>query len=228
MRPYVVKGIVGEDGRHLKRNGPSVIHRVISKETADTITELMKMVVSQEGTGSKAQIPGFEVAGKTGTAQKVDSATGSFSNSKFVGSFMGFVPAEDPRIAVLVVIDEPKGRGFGGTVAAPAFKAIAEQTLSYLKVFPRREALTSVVAMGNSFSKQPSAKEVKETDDRRLCSDCLPDFSGLSMRRVLQMVREYNLTVHVEGSGSAVFQRPAAGIPLAKISECWVTFKPVS
>jgi len=113
-------------------------------------------------------------------------------------------------------------------VAAPAFKAIAEQTLSYLKVFPRREALTSVVAMGNSFSKQPSAKEVKESDERRLCSDCLPDFSGLSMRRVLQMVREYNLTVHVEGSGSAVSQRPAAGIPLATVSECWVTFKPVS
>jgi cell division protein FtsI (penicillin-binding protein 3) len=228
MRPYVVKGIVGEDGRYLKRNSPRVIRRVISKGTAHVITELMKMVVSEDGTGSKAQIAGFEVAGKTGTAQKVDAATASFSNSRFVGSFMGFVPAEDPRIAVLVVIDEPKGRGFGGTVAAPAFKAIAEQTLSYLKVFPRRDALTTVAALDNSFSKKPSGQKVKGRDDRGPCPDCLPDFTGLSMRRVLQMVREYNLSVHVEGSGRAVSQRPAAGISLATVSECWVTFKPVS
>lgn len=228
MRPYVVKGIVSEDGRFLKRTSPSVIRRVISKETAQVITELMKMVVSEDGTGSKAQIAGFDVAGKTGTAQKVDAATASFSNSKFVGSFMGFVPAEDPRIAVLVVIDEPKGRGFGGTVAAPAFRAIADQTLSYLKVFPRGEALTGVAALGNPFSKKPPAQAVKGKDDRGPCPDYLPDFTGLSMRRVLQIIREYNLSVHIEGSGRAVSQRPAAGIPLATVSECWVTFKPVS
>lgn len=228
MRPYVVKGIVSEDGKYLRKTGPSVLRRVISKETADVVTEMMRKVVSEDGTGTKAQITGFEIAGKTGTAQKVDHATRSFSNSKFMGSFMGFVPAENPRIAVLVIIDEPKGRGFGGTVAAPAFKAIAEQTLSYLKVFPRRDALTSVAAPGNPFPKTPFAQELTEKDDRSRCADCLPDFTGLSMRKVLQMVRDFNLTLHVEGSGRAVSQRPAAGIPLATISECWVTFRPVT
>jgi cell division protein FtsI (penicillin-binding protein 3) len=86
------------------------------------------------GTGAKAAIPGFRVAGKTGTAQKIDPRTGAYSSTQFVGSFVGYVPAESPRLAMIVVIDEPQGEAWGGTVAAPVFRRVGEQVLNYLGV----------------------------------------------------------------------------------------------
>ena len=136
MRPYIVKGIVNEKGEYLKKNFPSVVRTAISAQTAKALTEIMIGVTTKGGTGAAAFIPGFEVAGKTGTAQKIDPTTGRYNWARPVGSFMGFVPARDPRIAILIVVDEPKGRGFGGTVAAPAFRAVAEEVLHYLNIFP--------------------------------------------------------------------------------------------
>ncbi|MBW1678801.1 MAG: penicillin-binding protein [Deltaproteobacteria bacterium] len=228
MKPYIIKNIANEKGKCLQRNNPEVIRRVISEKTAKQVTEMMIMVVSEDGTGRNGRIPGFEVAGKTGTAQKIDPVTRSFSKSKLVGSFMGFVPAREPCIAILIIIDEPQGTGFGGTVAAPAFKTIAEQTLSYLKVFPQPTYLSRVAYTGGSFSKDFSKEQFQKNTDRRPNFNCIPDFIGLSIRRVLQTVKGYNLTVHVEGTGRAVDQKPLPGTPLTERSECWVTFKPLT
>jgi cell division protein FtsI (penicillin-binding protein 3) len=93
--------------------------------------------VVTNGTGTRAAVPGFRVAGKTGTAQKIDPQTGAYSPTLFVGSFTGFVPAEDPRLAIVVVIDEPHAEAWGGVVAAPVFRKIAEQALPYLGVSSR-------------------------------------------------------------------------------------------
>lgn len=133
MKPYVVSEIRGPEGHLLKRVSPQVRRRVVSPETAHTVTKILEGVVT-DGTGGKAAIPGFRVAGKTGTAQKIDPRTGSYSVSRFVTSFAGYVPADNPRLAMLVVIDEPQGDAWGGTVAAPVFSRVGEQVLNYLGV----------------------------------------------------------------------------------------------
>ncbi len=133
MRPYVVSEIRDAQGQTLKEVLPHVKRRVISPETARAVTTILEGVVT-DGTGGKAAIAGFRVAGKTGTAQKIDSRTGRYSASQFVSSFVGYVPANNPRLAMIVVIDEPRGESWGGTVAAPVFNRVGEQVLNYLGV----------------------------------------------------------------------------------------------
>ena len=139
MRPFLVREISDHQGKSVWEHVPHIRRRPISAETAKTVTDLLVNVV-ERGTGKRAAIPGYRVAGKTGTAQKVDPATGTYSSTKFVGSFVGFVPAEDPQLAILVMIDEPQGPAWGGVVAAPVFRKVAEQALRYLSVAPGEEA----------------------------------------------------------------------------------------
>jgi cell division protein FtsI (penicillin-binding protein 3) len=133
MKPYVVSEVRDVQGKTLRQILPQVKRRVVSPETARTVTSILEGVVT-DGTGAKAAIPGFRVAGKTGTAQKIDPRTGAYSSTLFVGSFVGFVPADNPRLAMIVVIDEPQGESWGGTVAAPVFRRVGEQILNYLGV----------------------------------------------------------------------------------------------
>lgn len=145
MRPYVVSEIRSTEGQLLKTVSPQVKRRVVSPETVHTMTKILEGVVT-DGTGAKAAIPGFRVAGKTGTAQKIDPRTGSYSGSRFVTSFAGYVPANSPRLAMIVVIDEPQGDAWGGTVAAPVFSRVGEQVLSYLGV-ASEEPVTLAMAL---------------------------------------------------------------------------------
>ncbi len=140
MKPYLVSEVRDSDGRIMTQVHPQVKRRIVSPETARSVTRILEGVVT-DGTGSKAAIPGFRVAGKTGTAQKVDVRTRAYSDSKLVASFAGYVPADHPRLAMLVVIDEPQGDNSGGAVAAPVFSRAGEQILSYLGVSPQ-ERLT--------------------------------------------------------------------------------------
>ena len=94
---------------------------------------MLESVVTS-GTGSKAAVAGYRVAGKTGTAQKIDPETGAYSSALSVASFVGYVPADDPRLTIVAIIDEPQGEAWSGTVAAPIFKRVAEQSLTYLGV----------------------------------------------------------------------------------------------
>jgi cell division protein FtsI (penicillin-binding protein 3) len=96
--------------------------------------DILKKVVEEGGTATSAAMDGNQVAGKTGTAQLVDPRTKRYSKDRFIGSFVGFVPADKPKIAMIVVLYEPKGQSYGGVVAAPVFKAVAEQALSYMNV----------------------------------------------------------------------------------------------
>lgn len=133
VHPYIAKSIVAADGKAIRENGPMQLRRVISEATAKTLTTILKGVVT-EGTGKAAQIEGFEVAGKTGTAQKLDPATGRYSRQKVVASFVGFVPTEQPRLAIIVVIDEPRIFRWGGSIAAPTFREIARESLKHLRI----------------------------------------------------------------------------------------------
>lgn len=120
----------------VKRTPSRVRRRVVSEATAKEMTRILREVVSETGTAEQAAIPGYAVAGKTGTAQKIDRATGRYSADRFVSSFVGFAPAEDPAVAILVMIDEPEGEAWGGTVAAPVFAVIAKEALHYLRIPP--------------------------------------------------------------------------------------------
>jgi len=133
MKPYVVSDVRDQKGQLVKETLPQVKRRVVSPETARTLTTILEGVVTN-GTGAKAAMAGFRVAGKTGTAQKVDPHTGAYSSTLSIGSFVGFVPADAPRLAMIVVIDEPQGEAWGGVVAAPVFRRVGEQVLTYLGV----------------------------------------------------------------------------------------------
>ena len=107
---------------------------MLSDGTARELTRMLRGVV-EEGSGTTAQVPGYSVAGKTGTAAKPEP-TGGYSDTRYVASFVGFAPASRPRLVVLVTVDEPRGAIWGGTVAAPAFAEIAQFALQYLEVPP--------------------------------------------------------------------------------------------
>jgi len=144
MKPYVVAEVRDQKGQHVKEILPQVKRRVVSPATARTLTTIMEGVVTS-GTGAKAAIPGFRVAGKTGTAQKVDPRTGTYSSALSIGSFVGFVPADAPRLAIIVVVDEPQGEAWGGVVAAPVFRRVGEQVMTYLGV-PRDDQVKIAMA----------------------------------------------------------------------------------
>lgn len=133
MQPFVVARIEDVRGKVVLEHPPQIRRRPISSTTSKVLTGLLEQAV-ERGTGKRAFIPGYRVAGKTGTAQKFDVSVGQYSSTRLIGSFVGFVPVEQPRLAILVVIDEPQTAGWGGVVAAPVFRRIAEQALTYLGV----------------------------------------------------------------------------------------------
>jgi len=129
-RPMIVDRVEDERSQVIKIFESKSVRRVIDKDTARGMREILKGAV-ENGTGKKAKLKGYTSAGKTGTAQKVDPS-GKYSHSRFIASFIGFAPAENPKIAVCVFVDEPRPVYYGGTVAAPAFRKIAQSTLRYL------------------------------------------------------------------------------------------------
>lgn len=156
--------------------------RVLSERTAATLSRMLTDVTKAGGTATSAAIPGFQVAGKTGTAQKIDPVTRAYSRSLYVASFVGFVPAQDPEILVLVLIDEPRKSIYGGTVAAPAFQRIASQALAALEVHPEDEESRQafLAAAGAPVLPRPAAAPAAVTQG-------IPSTDGLSAeaRRVL-------------------------------------------
>lgn len=137
MVPHITRALI-KNGRVLERSKPEKIRRVISEKTSRQLVEVLKAVV-KTGTGKKAALEGFEVAGKTGTAQKYNAATRSYSKTEFISSFIGFVPADSPRLVILVMIDNPRGSHWGSVVAAPVFREIAKKVLRYLNVPSNKE-----------------------------------------------------------------------------------------
>ncbi|MCP4748954.1 MAG: penicillin-binding protein 2 [Desulfobacteraceae bacterium] len=135
MRPYIVKAVTDSNGRTVRTVNHDIIRRVVSAETSRIIRRIMKTVIASGGTGERAALEGYSVCGKTGTAQKID-ATGKYAKDRYVASFLGFAPAENPALAVLVVVDEPRKSLYGGLAAAPAFKQIVKETLSCLDIAP--------------------------------------------------------------------------------------------
>ncbi len=136
MKPYLVQGMTDRQGRLVKTFQPTRLRRVISSDVAHSLTRMLERVVAKGGTGVRAALTGYRVAGKTATAQKVDPDGKGYARDKYIATFAGFVPAGDPRMVVLVVVDEPKKHHYGGVVAAPVFRRIVREALQYLKIPP--------------------------------------------------------------------------------------------
>lgn len=134
MQPYVIRRIVAADGTVLLDRKPHVLGRPLKAETAATMRKLLARVTEEGGTGHRASVAGYDVAGKTGTAQKPEG--GGYSSTRHMATFVGFIPASAPEIGIIVVVDEPAAAHTGGVVAAPAFSRIAEMAVRYLGIPP--------------------------------------------------------------------------------------------
>jgi cell division protein FtsI (penicillin-binding protein 3) len=233
MKPLLVKAEVDQAGRIVRKSEPEVLHRVISESTARQVAAILEGVVEKEGTAPEAAIPGFRVAGKTGTGQKVDPATKAYSRTKFTASFVGFVPADRPRLVILVVLDEPRKGHYGGIVAAPVFRDVGSWSLNAMRVNPTTASVEQNESPGASQAGRAlSDEEGGAMRELQLSltaeAGILPDFRGLTMREVVTEVRSLGLDMNLEGSGLAFEQDPKAGLPLKGVALVKVSFRPPS
>ncbi len=220
MRPFLVRRIESATGEVLQQTGPSALRRVIKPETARVATQVLRRVVEEKkGTGIKARIEGYPVAGKTGTAQKVTPGARGYSG-KYIGSFVGYLPATAPRAVILVMIDEPAGRGFGGTVAAPVFQKIGSAVMTAMGVQPE----------GPAVEPAPPTEPVVEVADAEPAIedvvDGMPSFLGLSMREAVARAHEIGFDVQLHGSGYVVGQDPRPGSPRSDDRRLALEFRP--
>jgi cell division protein FtsI (penicillin-binding protein 3) len=227
MRPYLVKSIVDQGGNALREYYPHMRRRVISQETAEKVKMILEAVVEKDGTAPSAAIQRYTVAGKTGTAQKVDPIEKTYSNTKYVAYFGGFTPSDSPEIAILVALDEPKGTPYGGIVAAPVFSDVGGWTLNYLNVVPPISTVTA--SLGRAEPSRGERRSMMETEQVARGFDApglVPDVRGLGVREVVKKAQELGLRVIVKGSGLAAEQSPTPGFPLRLDTPLVVTFKP--
>jgi cell division protein FtsI (penicillin-binding protein 3) len=202
----LVDHVVDAHGNLESRTAVRPVRRVVSEETAAAVTKMLVSVTETGGTATRAAIDGYSVAGKTGTAEKVEN--GSYGAER-VSSFAGYLPAEDPKIVVVVMVDSPsKGSRYGGVVAAPAFAEIGEQSMLYLGIQPTLKADASVQPLETA---QRPAKTPLLMAWEPPGGWSLPDFSDRTMRDVLASLNGTGLAVDIAGSGRLVSQHPPAG-----------------
>ena len=227
MKPYILERITSEKGEIVQSFQPETVRRVISEETAKKVTALLKSTTEKGGTGEGAVPAGYEVAGKTGTAQKVESLFGEYSEDRLNCGFMGFAPAEDPKIVLLVIIDEPQGATTGGVVAAPVFKAILEKVLPYLNVHPKGTLMvknaSDLISTAEASTTEPSIDGVKV--GKGVERAVMPDLSGLPMRKALSRMEGKGLIIKFSGNGKVVEQVPKPGAVIEKGDICYLKFQ---
>ena len=238
MQPQIIRAVVDAQGREIRSFEPKTVRQVISPETARTLTEMMVNVVAN-GTGRHAAIPGYDVAGKTGTAQKMDPATRRYSRAPGVLSFVGFVPADDPRLTMIVLLDEPKNEKWGSEAAAPIFAAIGREALRYLNVPPRDSSPVPIVrggivaaAPGGPRANGPAepAPPVAPALAVGLAPEppaapgdaqaVMPRLAGLSLRQAMEALAPFSVRLEITGRGVVTGQIPPPGAPLAVGAMC--------
>ena len=220
MQPHVVRAFHDDRGRTAVE--PSVVRRVIGAGTARSLTRVLEDVV-ERGTATGARIHGFGVAGKTGTARKL--VDGQYSRSDYNASFTGFVPSGDPVATIFVMIDSPRSSIYGGSVAAPIFKRVAEATLRYLGVAPTADRTPSTLVAETrpqAPERQPVAILEKGSHTPSVSngalSETVPDLIGLSAREAIRQLFKAGLTPRVIGDGFVTSQDPGPGTPIEQVA----------
>jgi membrane peptidoglycan carboxypeptidase len=200
---------------------PNAVRRVISKQTAATLTGIMEQV-AQRGTATRTKIPGFTVAAKTGTADKL--VNGRYSNTLQNVSIVGFVPSRAPALAVIVMIDTPRvGGDTGGVVAAPIFQRIAEEGLRHLGIAPTVNPIPPVIVphrtAAPAVTPRPTVVRVVGPSGPA-DTTVLPDLRGYGAREAVHELARLGLTPRVRGVGVVVDQQPAPGAPIEPGTLC--------
>ncbi len=239
LEPVLVRKVA--DGRgDVVREGTSHVRRqVLEPGIAHMLTDMLTAVTEDGGTAVEAAVPGFRVAGKTGTAQKADPTNGKYSTERFTASFIGIVPADRPRLVIAVVLDEPTIGRYGGDLAAPVFRRVAEAGLRYLGVTPPSAParLDHVSRADDPADATLSALRPKVAEPESPAVSIpapaagdvrVPDASGLAARDAVRMMTRVGLVPQIEGTGRLVRQQPPAGSPAAKGTEVRLVFESAS
>lgn len=227
MKPYIVRGLVDKQGQVIQKYTPTPVRQVISPQTARRMTTLMTGVVGEpDGTGKNARIDHVNVAGKTGTSQKFDFARRVYSSERVRTSFMGFFPAEDPQVAILVILDEPQRDKWGGVASAPVFKNIAEQILTCFKTNIRENPVyeQEKILRDRKIKLVVADPDMDHREQNQLDESTMPDFRGLTIREAFRMAKERGIELQIAGNGWAISQVPAPGVAIGEPRYCRVSF----
>lgn len=211
MQPLLVRKLTDGHGATIQENKPKVRRQVIPRRIAKLVGQMLTAVTEAGGTAMEAAVDGYLVAGKTGTAQKPDYVHGGYAKDQWLASFIGFVPADRPAVVISVVIDEPIIAHYGGTVAGPVFRRIAEVTLRHLGITPSGRREPDLVAKKSAEPiEAPQTQDVREerVDDGQ---SAVPDVRSLPLRQAVIALHEKSLVPEVSGSGLVMSQDPPPG-----------------
>ncbi|HTJ81357.1 MAG TPA: penicillin-binding protein [Polyangiaceae bacterium] len=249
LEPVLVKRVQDSAGVTLDEPKTRVRRAVVSPAVAKLMSEMLVSVTEGDGTGVEASIPGYRVAGKTATAQKIDPETGHYTDTHYVASFVGFVPADKPRLVVVVMIDEPMaGTYAGGSVAAPVFRRVGEMALRYLgvppdgaevpkkldavasakKTDPAEGAYQVVREVKGDASSPDAAAPVAKQRAPKSGEVATPDLSGYPARDAIKELVDAGLFPKIEGSGRVLRQEPSAGSVVVRGTTVTLTLEPPS
>lgn len=221
LEPYIIDKIVMPDGRVLRQGQKKVVRRVITEDVAGQMRMMMEKVVS-EGGGKPAHIAGYQIAGKTGTAEKL-AEQGGYAPGEYIASFVGFVPAANPQYAMLVMLDTPQGAFYGSQVSAPVFKDTLQQILVAKGIQPStHEGLPSFEEDAKDRAKAVKVPVMEFLPDNKVK---IPDFTGLDMRQTAELVQRGHLVLVPYGSGRAKKQSLPPGTVAAEGTKLEIWFE---
>ncbi len=217
--PYLVKSMSNQELGERKEFSPRDIRRVLTPEQAATMRIMLNAVTSEAGTGFSARVAGYPVAGKTGTAQKIQVGHG-YAKGQYISSFAGFIPANDPKYVIYVAIDNPRNQYYGSEVAAPLFAKIASYAVRQAGLAPviltDKSVIKNKPPETESVTREKSIAKIREmarvlTDDEQ---NLTPNFNGLTLREVFNRVRGTPIRVETSGRGVVSLTFPPPGEPL--------------
>jgi cell division protein FtsI (penicillin-binding protein 3) len=242
MEPLVIKKVTTAAGEVVREGTPRVRRRVVPRSVAAAVSEMLVAVTEGQGTGVEAAIDGYQVAGKTATAQKTDPLTGRYSLDKFIASFVGFVPAKKPVVAIAVMVDEPMVEHAGGAVAAPIFRRVAQMSLKYMGLSPKGSERADLATLAQqpdpahltyellrqAQGKVPAVQETVKRGPVASGKVRVPDMTGWPVRSALRRTLELGLSPSVHGTGVLARQTPPPGEIMDKGGKVVLVFEPAT
>jgi cell division protein FtsI (penicillin-binding protein 3) len=235
LEPLLVRKVTDARGNVVREGASHVRREVLQPQIARMLTEMLIAVTESGGTAVEAAIPGLRVAGKTGTAQKVDPTTGKYSLDYFTASFIGIVPADRPRLVIAVVLDEPTIGHYGGDLAGPVFRRVAEASLRYLGISAGAASAKTEASRAGADPATPVSRSAAGAPATPVMAMSIgpgevrvPDAMGLGARDAMRTVTSAGLLPEIEGSGTLVRQTPQPGAAAPKGGVVHLVFEPPS